>query len=142
MKNTVTWSSYLAQGTPKVVYHMCDKAMFELSTKDGSLYFPPTYKADGFVHASANPPDLIRIGNNFYKSDKGDWICFSLNPSLLNAEIKYEIAAPVGNISSLDTSGQPKFPHIYGGIPPKSVMKVYPIVRGEDGSFVSIQGLC
>jgi uncharacterized protein (DUF952 family) len=121
---------------------MCDAAAFEAGTANGAMYFPPTYAADGFVHASAFPADLVACGNNFYKAVKGDWICISLNPNMLEGEVKYEVAAPVGNIATNDTSGAPKFPHIYGGIPRSAVMTVYKIVRSEDGTFLGITGLC
>ena len=138
----LTWASYLTYGAPRVIYHMCDAAQFEQATRNGATYFPPTYKADGFTHASAYPVDLVACGNNFYKSVKGDWICISINPAQLDGEVKYELAANVGNTTTNDTTGLPKFPHIYGGIAKKDVMTVYKIVRGEDGSFLSIPGLC
>jgi uncharacterized protein (DUF952 family) len=121
---------------------MCDAAAFEAGTANGALYYPPTYNVDGFVHASAFPKDLVACGNNFYKSVKGDWICISLNPCQLEGEVKYEPAAPVGTTASNDTSGLPKFPHIYGGIPRKAVIRTYKIIRGVDGEFLSIEGLC
>lgn len=142
MNPPVTWPQYLARGAPRVIYHMCDAAAFEAGTANGALYFPPTYAADGFVHASAFPVDLVACGNNFYKSVKGDWICISLNPSMLDGEVKYETAAPVGNISTNDTTGLPKFPHIYGGIPAKAVIRTFKINRNEVGEFLSIEGLC
>eukprot|EP01032_Pedospumella_encystans_P015766 gene15766-18017_t len=137
----LTWSSYLAFGVPRTIYHMCDASEFERGTNDGAEYFPPTYAQDGFTHASAYPVDLVACGNNFYKQVKGDWICISLNSALLDGEVKYELAAPVGERNTNDTSGQPKYPHIYGGIPKRAVMKVYKIVRGADGEFLSIAGL-
>jgi uncharacterized protein (DUF952 family) len=135
------WPQYLAKGASRPIYHMCDAAAFQAGTENGAVYYPPTYQADGFVHASAFPADLVACGNNFYKNVRGDWICISLNPNMLDGEVKYEPAAPVGNIASNVTSNEPKFPHIYGGIPAKSVIRTYKIVRGENGEFLSIAGL-
>lgn len=142
MNGTITWSSYLTRGAPQVIYHMCDAAAFEEGIKDGKEYFPPTYAQDGFVHASAYPKDLVACGNNFYKDVLGDWICFSMNPLMLDGEVKYEVAAPVGNKTTNDTTGLPKFPHIYGGISGKAVIRVHKINRSETGEFLSIDGLC
>lgn len=49
-----TWAKYLAFGVPVEprIYHMCDKEDFHTQTKDGAMYFPPTFKDDGFVHAT------------------------------------------------------------------------------------------
>lgn len=142
MNPEVNWPQYLAFGAPRVIYHMCDAEAFKSGTENGALYYPPTYKADGFVHASAFAPDLIATANNFYKSVRGNWICISLNPNMLDGEIKYEPAAAVGNIASNDTTNAPKFPHIYGGIPAKAVIATYRMERAEDGTFLSIRGLC
>mmetsp|Transcript_31735 Transcript_31735/g.53537 ORF Transcript_31735/g.53537 Transcript_31735/m.53537 type:complete len:144 (-) Transcript_31735:77-508(-) len=140
--DSLTWSKYLARGTPTVIYHMCDEATFLSATKDGGMYFPTTYEQDGFVHATAIPSDLVACGNHFYKSVKGKWVCIALNSLLLGAEVKFETAAPVGDTATFDTGGLPKFPHIYGGIPGKAAMKMYDIVRSEDGTFLGITGLC
>jgi uncharacterized protein (DUF952 family) len=141
MSAETTWPSYLSRGGPAVIYHMCESTALDKVIKSGSVYFPPTYASDGFVHACAFPNDLIGIANNFYKSSVGDWVCISLNPALLGGEVKYELAAPVGDKQTADTSGLPKFPHIYGGIPPKAIIHIYEIKRNESGDFLHINGL-
>ena len=55
----------------------------------------------------------------------GDWICIKVEPSLLGGPIIYEAPAPVGNIEAFDYVKSPAFPHIYGGIPLKSVLATY-----------------
>ena len=72
----------------------------------------------------------------------GDWICIKVEPSSLGGPIVYEAPAPVGSIGAFDYVEAPAFPHIYGGIPAKSVLETYKIIRGEDGSFLSIENLC
>eukprot|EP01038_Epipyxis_sp_PR26KG_P010800 gene10800-14499_t len=139
------WKSYLSKGTPKVIYHMCNKSQFESIDQNG-LYFPPTFPQDGFIHATEDPSSLLPVGTHFYKEDIGDWICLKLNPQLLAGEVIYEAPAPVGAIAAFDhaekNNNQPLFPHIYGGIPKLAVMNIYPIVRNSDGIFLSIPGLC
>jgi uncharacterized protein (DUF952 family) len=41
-------------------------------------------------------------------------------------------------------AGGERFPHIYGGIPATGgvVVKEHAVVRGSDGSYLSIEGLC
>jgi uncharacterized protein (DUF952 family) len=135
------WPKYLAFGVQEPVYHMCDEATFNSMTANKGLYYPPTYSQDGFIHATGDPNFLLGVGNHFYKSVVGNWICLKLEPSQLGGKIVYEAAAPVGNISAIEHENAPKFPHIYGGIPAKSVIGKYRIVRGADGSFLSIEGL-
>lgn len=129
------------------IYHMCDTAAFAEATKDGGLYYSPTFAADGFIHATANPLFLLEAGNHFYKEVPGAWICIKLDVSLLgDAKVVYEAPAPVGAIEAVDYEAEHKipdvtFPHIYGGIPAAAVVQTFAIMRSEDGGFVSIEGL-
>lgn len=127
---------------PDSIYHMCIKEDFEKATTTGDLlYYPPTYQADGFIHATSDPKLLLTVANHFYKSSIGDWICLQINPIYLCSKVIYEAPAPVGNTKSMEASEQVLFPHIYGGINKPSVINIYPIVRSEDGSFLSIHSL-
>jgi len=128
---------------------MCDVSDFEAATQAGGMYFSPTFAADGFIHATADPAFLLEAGNHFYKEVKGTWICIKIEPALLGGgRVVYEAPAPVGAIEAVDyekehaLKEQPKFPHIYGGIPSAAVLARFAIRRGEDGSFLSIDGLC
>jgi uncharacterized protein (DUF952 family) len=136
------WNSYLTNGPPKPIYHMCDSAEFKSMTAFNGLYYPPTYNVDGFIHATENPALLLEVGTFFYKDVPGDWICIQLNPLLLGVPVVYESAAPVGDKPSFDYENSPKFPHIYGGITGNAVMRIFKIIRDSNGSFLSIQGLC
>ncbi len=136
----MNWATYLTRGPYIPIYHMCDEAVFNQQTEHGADYYPPHYQVDGFVHATADPNQLLQVGNHFYKSDTGSWICLELDPFALLGTVKYEAPAAVGNIAALEHDGAPKFPHIYGGIPVRSVVKKLKITRGSDGSFLSIEG--
>eukprot|EP01039_Chlorochromonas_danica_P001845 gene1845-2018_t len=147
----MNWGDYLCKGVylsneKALIYHMCDKEAFYEQTQGGKPYYPPTYSMEGFVHATKEPNMLLGVGNHFYKSVPGEWICLALDPQFLNAEVRFEAAAPVGNTAALpkDTpvdASVPIFPHIYGGIYRLAVVGVYPIERGEDGGFLNIRGL-
>eukprot|EP00607_Mallomonas_marina_P001484 CAMPEP_0182427272 /NCGR_PEP_ID=MMETSP1167-20130531/16625_1 /TAXON_ID=2988 /ORGANISM="Mallomonas Sp, Strain CCMP3275" /LENGTH=112 /DNA_ID=CAMNT_0024609395 /DNA_START=169 /DNA_END=504 /DNA_ORIENTATION=- len=104
---------------------------------NNSYYYPPTYSSDGFIHATALPNMLLDVANHFYKGAPGDWICVEISPSLLDSPVIYEAAAPVGDKKAYNDSCQ-KFPHIYGGIPRRSVVNVFSIYRDTDGTFLSI----
>ena len=51
----------------------------------------------------------------------------------------------VGNIEAYDHEKDgketPRFPHIYGGIKSSSVTRTFNIIRAEDGTFLSIEGI-
>ena len=147
----------------ELIYHMCQSSLFNEAMKEQRDYFPPTYAQDGFIHATAHPSLLIEVANHFYQETigkalllllthsymerVGDWICLEIDPRLLRKgpqSVVYEAAAPVGDKESFhhsDDASAQKFPHIYSGINPESVVRTFPIIRSGDGSFVAIDGL-
>lgn len=96
---------------------------------------------DGFIHATAEPKFLLQVGNNFYKTVLGDWICLKIDVGKLLSKVVYEPAMPVGDIQSMKYDNEPLFPHIYGSINAESVVEVFDIIRSLDGSFHSITDL-
>jgi len=134
-----------------VLYHMCQKSLWETAVDSGSAYFPPTFEVDGgFTHATAVPKRLITTANHFYTSTKGDWICLQLSRSALEKigiRTKDEEALPVGSTSVSGEWTESKWvcPHIYGGLPTLSSLnvltKTYDMIRNEEGKFLGISGL-
>lgn len=147
------WREYLARGSwqndQQTVYHMCEVERFNaFFNKISGEYFPPTFEQDGFIHATANPSILMEIANHFYTDSTSEWVCFGINPRLLASKLVYEGAAAVGNKATKKFSEEAEnaaaanlFPHIYGGVSKISVTKVFKIVRGSKGEFITIEGL-
>lgn len=97
---------------------------------------------DGFIHATAEPKFLLMVGNNFYKTVLGDWVCVKIDVNKLTSRLVYEPAAPVGNIASMKhDANEPLFPHIYGPLNMDSVVEEFNIIRSLDGTFDSIDQL-
>ncbi|RYH13816.1 DUF952 domain-containing protein [archaeon] len=144
------WGIYLSKGPfsandPSVIYHICDKALFHSQMDSKAIYFPPTFQQDGFIHATREPACLLTVGNHFYKSSPGDWVCLEIDPAYLGCRCIYETPAPVGEIESHvkgDAATSPHFPHIYGGLPRLAIVRTFDVIRGEQGEFLSIKGLC
>ena len=132
-----------------LLYHMCSKRDWESAVEKEEAYFPPTFEVDGnFVHATSVPAKLLEVGNYFYKSNKGEWICLELSRSALKKKCgivtMFEAPAPVGDTITSESWEHVVFPHVYGGIPTcvhGIVTKVYSVKRGQDGSFNEITGL-
>jgi uncharacterized protein (DUF952 family) len=85
---------------------------------------------------------LVDVLNHFYKDVKDDFLCLALDTTLLTSPVKMEDPAPVGEKSA--EGGPPKvlFPHIFGPIEPLNcVTGEFPVLRGEDGTFLSVKGL-
>ena len=118
-------------------FHLCDIEDFNKQISETGEYFPPTYKQDGFIHATLEPRMLIDVANAFYKNSKATWICISLWSHELN-DIRYEAPAPVGGVSADAGHGAVKMPHIYGSITKASICRSYTVSRSADGTFQKI----
>ena len=136
---------------PDVLYHMCQEKLWRDAVESGKAYYPPTFEQDEFfTHATAVPQRLIDTANHFYTETVGNWICLQLSRSALqNVGIvtKDEEGLPVGDQKVSEDWVRSKWicPHIYGGIPVDTslnvLMKTFPMVRSQDGRFLSITGL-
>ena len=73
--------------------------------------------------------------------DAGTYIVLRLDASLLEAEVKFEMAAPVGDKSANKLEGAVLFPHLYGTINFNAVVDELIVERLPDGSFVRIEGI-
>merc|ERR1712151_1151411 len=123
------------------LFHVAQKTLWEQAKKAGETYFPPTYKADGFTHMTADPTKLVEVLNHFYKDVEGDWVCLKTNADTLRGagtELTFEATAPVGDIEAIDMGDQ-LFPHLHGGIPPVGVVhEELDVERASDGTFIAI----
>ena len=134
-----------------VIYHMCEKHLWEEAVKSQKAYYPPTFEVDGFfTHATAVPERLIYTANHFYTESKAEWICLQLSRSALSdvgIVIKDEGGLPVGDTPVPDQIVENNLvcPHIYGGIPTieslGALTKIFPMTRTENGEFLAIAGL-
>jgi len=127
------------------VFHMVEVKNWRRTITTDSIYYPPTYEVDGFTHGTSNPAKLLSVANHFYKDIVGDWYCLQMTVQGLadkGVKIIFEPAAAVGNTASKNeaVSGE-LFPHIYGGISPAAVTRIYPVTRDEFGGFSRIDGV-
>ena len=79
-------------------------------------------KEEGFIHCSLLDQALKVAQKHF--SNEEDVLLLSINPSLVKAEIKYELAS----------NGQ-EYPHVYGVINIESIVEIVPFPK-EDGEFI------
>jgi len=126
------------------LFHVACKDLWEEAKKNNAVYYPPTFKEDGFTHMTADPTKLVDVLNHFYKQVPGNWVCLKMNVDTLRGcgiEVTFEETAPVGDIEAIDMGDQ-LFPHLQGGIPTKGVvLEELPVIRQKDGAFVDIPGI-
>jgi len=128
---------------PEILYHMCQKALWEEAKRSGHAYFPPTFETDGFTHATAVPSRLIDTANHFYQDVPGEWVCLRFKRSALRRSgiiTKDEEAMPVGDKAVGADWGNWVCPHVFGGIPPSVVDAEFPMAR-DGPAYTVIEGL-
>lgn len=127
------------------VYHLVQARLWNSVLEAGSTYYPPTYEVDGFIHATANPNRLLDVANHFYRNVPGEWYCLQMTVQSIagtGVETVFEATAPVGDIQpEFDGAGDELFPHIFGGLRPAAVLRVFPVTRSADGAFLTIKGV-
>jgi len=128
---------------PEVLYHMCQRSLWEAAKSSGEAYYPPTFEKDEFTHATAVPSRLVDTANHFYQDVAGDWVCLRFRRSALRRlgiATRDERAMPVGEKASHDAWTEWVCPHVYGGLPVQVVDAEFPMTR-HGPAYVAIQGL-
>jgi len=128
---------------PEVLYHMCQKSLWEAAKAAGQAYFPPTFDTDGFTHATAVPSRLLATANHFYQDVEGDWVCLRFRRSALRRlgiVTRDEEAMPVGSKATDESFSAWVCPHVVGGIPPEVVDAEFTMLRSGP-AYTAIQGL-
>lgn len=146
-----------------ILYHCCEGRLWEEASNDSAggsaaaagsragsaagQYFPPTFASDGITHCTADVRRILPVLNHFYKSSplSEAWVCLKMSCDSLaenGAVVKFEAPADVGATKTKSFEGVELFPHIYGGIPVRSVLEVTAVRRdGYSGEFVGIEGV-
>uniref|UniRef100_A0A7S1U6G1 (S)-ureidoglycine aminohydrolase cupin domain-containing protein n=1 Tax=Phaeomonas parva TaxID=124430 RepID=A0A7S1U6G1_9STRA len=127
------------------LYHVAKVPRWEACKAAGRMYYPPTYKQDGFTHATADASKLIAVLNHFYQDSPEDFVCLRLTTKSLESSgvtTVYEQTAPVGDIPAID-AGEQLFPHLLGGISTEAgvVLQELPVTRDGSGRFLDIPGI-
>jgi uncharacterized protein (DUF952 family) len=130
-----------ASAPPAVFFHLVALADWQAAVDQGQThYFAPFYTQDGFTHLTADAAFLLGVANTFYASDPRAYGVLLLAAPALDAVVKWEPPAPVGATASTSPSTM-LFPHLYGGIPVASLLRVLPVTRDAAGAFLAIDGL-
>jgi uncharacterized protein (DUF952 family) len=101
---------------------MLPKAIWE-ALPSGCDYCAATLSSEGFVHCTAEPHVLEEVANRFYREEPGDWLILAVDVDQVEADVCWESAD--GHV----------FPHIYGPIAARAVVRVAPFPRSVDGTY-------
>ncbi|HXP75154.1 MAG TPA: DUF952 domain-containing protein [Stellaceae bacterium] len=100
---------------------MCRRAEWTAAEAAGSYRGSSQDAADGFIHFST--AEQIRQSARKHRAGQGDLVLVTVDAAKLGAALKWE-----------PSRGGALFPHLYGALALRAVVRVEPLPLGPDGS--------
>lgn len=105
-------------------YHLAPAADWQRQ-QTNLCYVPERFEDEGFIHCTDSIEEVIAVGNRYYLSDPRPYVLLEIDCGSVAASIVYEDAGM-------------QFPHIYGALELDAIRRILPVIRAEDGRFLSI----
>ncbi|MFZ6001617.1 MAG: DUF952 domain-containing protein [Bacteroidota bacterium] len=93
-----------------MIYHITTQHDWN-AKKDQSHFLPTDFDREGFIHCSTTT-QVAGVLERYFKGQTG-LVLLHLDETKLTSELKYEVS-----------TGNEKFPHLYGPINREAIMKV------------------
>lgn len=107
-----------------VTYHLVPSEIWE-GQMFGRSYEPEGFEAEGFIHCTDTLDELVAVGNRYYRDDPREFQVLAIDCEQVTARVIYE-------------DPQRIFPHIYGPLNLDAVLSAQAVVRGADGTFLTM----
>ena len=116
---------------PRSLVHLCGIDEWSAARGHGGIH-PDASGADGqFIHLST--PDHVHLPANRLFRGRDDLVLLHGDPALLDAPVRWEPGVATDPESML-------FPHLYGALPVRAVIRVSAYPPDPDGSFPPLAG--
>jgi uncharacterized protein (DUF952 family) len=107
---------------PAITYHLTPKQWWQ--AHDPLVdYTPEPYAAEGFIHTTHDPTELIAVANRYYRDDPRPYVVVHINVSRVRPPVRIE-----------DPGG--RYLHIHGPLNRDAIIAVTDATRDPDGTFV------
>ena len=113
-----------------VLVHMCATGEWSSAQTRGSIHPDPSGDVE-FIHLST--PDQVHLPANRLYRGRDDLVLLHIDPALLESPVRWEPGVATDPESML-------FPHLYGALPVRAVIRVDAYPPGPDGSFPPLAG--
>ncbi|WP_283134441.1 DUF952 domain-containing protein [Rhizohabitans arisaemae] len=116
----------------RMIYHLALERDWESARQAGEYSVSTlgrTLEQVGFVHASADPQQLLRVANTFYRGVAEPLVVLTIAVGLLGHPVADEVPA----------DSDEAFPHVYGPIPVAAVTAVTPLPMNPEGGFTDFR---
>jgi uncharacterized protein (DUF952 family) len=115
-----------------VVLHLMTRDAYEALAPDAPIT-NPSLESEGFIHCTDEPAVLLQVANAFYRGVAGDFVALHVAVADLTSACIWEEPA---HINGAGEAFAPSFPHVYGHIDRRAVLRVDSVTRDADGAFV------
>lgn len=109
-----------------MIYHMTLASAWQ-AVDGAAVYVADSLATEGFIHCTGEPERLVKVANRFYRTIPGDFVILCIEPTQLQAELRWEAAD--GHL----------FPHLYGELNCTAVSSVIPFPRDDAGNFLPLR---
>jgi uncharacterized protein (DUF952 family) len=107
-----------------LTYHGAPRSAWEAQPE--ADYLPEAFAADGFIHTSVGAETLAAALNRYLKDDLRPYVALLIDLDRVRA--RWDVSRYDGDLSD--------YPHIHGPLNRDAVLRVLPLRRGADGSFL------
>lgn len=105
-----------------VILHIAKREQWEMATLEGA-YRGDTLDSEGFIHCSTIQ-QVVKVANAQFLAQKG-LVLLCIEANEVQSEIRYE-----------NVKGKELYPHIYGPLNVKAVVKVADFESAKNGKFL------
>jgi len=113
-----------------VLVHMCATGDWSNAQNRGFIHPDPSGDVE-FIHLSK--PEQVHLPANRLYHGRQDLVLLHIDPTLLDAPVRWEPGVATDPESML-------FPHLYGALPVRAVIRVSAYRPDPDGSFPPLTG--
>jgi uncharacterized protein (DUF952 family) len=111
--------------TPDLLVHLCGTQEWSEARRYGEIR-PDSAAGADFIHLSA--PEQVHLPANRLYRGRADLVLLHIDPTLLDSPVRWEPGVTTDPESML-------FPHLYGPLPVRAVIRVTAYPPAPDGSF-------
>lgn len=113
-----------------VLVHLCGVDDWSRARERGEI-LPGPSGSERFIHLST--PEQVHLPANRLFRGRGDLVLLYIDPAALDAPVRWEPGVATDPESML-------FPHLYGRLPVRAVIRVSAYLPGADGTFAQVGG--
>jgi uncharacterized protein (DUF952 family) len=114
-----------------LLVHLCGIDEWSTARRRGGIRPAASGAGAHFIHLST--PEQVHLPANRLYRGRADLVLLQIDPALLDSPVRWEPGVATDPESML-------FPHLYGPLPVRAVIRVTAYLPGPDGSFPPVAG--